>query len=121
MPSASFDTALRQVRQLEADMGRLAPLARPLTDDEATLFAAAVEAGGVIVPRKLRALLAGESCWPVQFEGCYVPAEDADSAWVRKTVAKNTARRDAFFDRVESGDLRVVLERINGSASRVAA
>lgn len=113
-------TALAKVRNLVAQMATLAPLARDLTQDEEALFSAAVEAGAILNPRVLREYLEGVSCCPWQFEGCKYSVHAGDQ-WAAGIVQANIARRDGFYDRLNSGDLRAVLARINGAGQRKAA
>jgi hypothetical protein len=102
-----------RVLAMQAQMNRLSPLPRLMSEDEVTLFAAAEEAGAVIAPRLLREHLSGKPCCPFQFEGCHLFAEDMDSAWIVEAVEKACERRDAFCRRVESGDLAEVVARID--------
>jgi hypothetical protein len=96
-------------------------LARALTEDELNLFAAALDAGAVMVPRLLRDYLAGASCCPFQFELCWVHAEDMGDPEQVERGRKYSAMRDGFYERVRSGDLAAVVARIDGASTRKAA
>jgi hypothetical protein len=113
-------TALAQVRRLVAQMATIAPLVRDLTADEEALFSAAVEAGAVLNPRVLREYLEGVPGCPWQFEGCARSVHSGDQ-WAAEIVQANIARRERFYERVESGDLQAVLASINGAGQRKAA
>jgi hypothetical protein len=114
-PSAE---SLKKVADLVSWPGWTLP--RALTDDELIFFAAALDAGAVMVPRLLREYLAGGNQPPFQFECCWVHAEDLGVPEEVERGRKYTAMRDGFYERVRSGDLAAVVARIDGAQRKAA-
>jgi len=105
MPSAE---ALAQIARAAARNAGL----RPLTADEAQLIAEAIDAGAILrSDSAYEAFVAGEGGLPVSWS-CYVHCEDVGIPAFEEAAAKQVAIRDAFHQRMLSGDLKPLAYRV---------
>jgi hypothetical protein len=116
--SASADRALSEAMAAVQTVAahRLNTHLRKPTEDEAALLAAAVMAGAhVRSDSSYEDFLAGTGGLPLSW-GAHSPRR----GWVDGYAAKADARRDAFYARIQSGDLRPVVERIGAERAKLA-